>query len=484
MNVTFGGARRDDLQIDPARVKLCADPARPLRVGPGGAAGALVLAATRFAGAGGGLNASGTLAGRLDLTRGVSASGTMADVALDGPRSPVRVSDGAVRWSLNQGVLALEAGSARLTDAQTEARFEPLRLDRLAVRFANGRVMATGEVRLPKGARLLGVAAVHDLESGKGRAEANVGTLTFGDALQPDEISSAFRGVVANVVGSLRGAGELRWTPDGITSSGHAETDKLDLATAALGPVTGIRGRIEFDDLIAVTTPPGQQVTVAAINPGVLVENGVFTFRMLGPTRVAIAGAEWPFVGGRLRLRPTEIAADEPLRRFTLDVEGVDAAQFLARFDIPNLTVTGTFDGQLPLVFDGAAGRIEKGLLVAREPGGVIQYVGDVGADAMGAGGRLAFDALKRLRYRSLGLEFDGALDGEIVTAIRFAGTNEAPVAPAGGVPIRASGLPFKFNVTVRAPFRQLLGTATSFGDVRETIRAGVAAEQTPEPKK
>ena len=62
--------------------------------------------------------------------------------------------------------------------------------------------------------------------------------------------------------------------------------------------------------------------------------------------------------------------------------------------------------------------------------------------------------------------------DGELVTQLRFAGTNETPATLGGGpLPIRATGLPFRFNVTVRAPFRALLGTASSFNDVRPLIR-------------
>ncbi|MCA3254023.1 MAG: YdbH domain-containing protein [Alphaproteobacteria bacterium] len=484
MTVRIGAVARDALRLDPATARLCGDPRRPLAVSAAGARGALTVAPIRLTGGQGGLRLAAEIGGRVEIDGGLRAAGTVAGLAADGGALPVRVAAGAARWRWRDGTFELDGGRARLTDAAAEPRFEPMIADGLTMQMAAGRIAASGALRLPKGVRLVGFTATHDLAAGTGTAQLATGAIRFGEGLQPDEISTAFRGVVANVEGVITGEGTVRWTPDGVTSRGHAETAKLDLATAALGPVGGVSGRIEFDDLIAVTTPAGQTVRVASINPGVLVENGVVTFRMLGPTRVAVAGAQWPFVGGRLSLRPTEIAADEPLRRFTLDVEGADAAQFLARFDIPNLNVTGIFDGQMPLVFDGASGRIEKGLLVARPPGGVIQYAGEVGADAMGAGGRLAFDALKRLRYRSLGLEFDGALDGEIVTAIRFTGTNEAPVAPAGGVPVRASGLPFKFNVTVRAPFRQLLGAAASFGDVRETIRAGAAAEGAPQPDK
>lgn len=480
LDIRLGAATRDDLRLDPMAARLCPDARRPLVFGLGAPRGALTVAPVRLSATAGGMRIGGIFGARVAFDGGVVAEGTIAQVAASGAALPVRLAAGEGRWRWRDGAFELAAARARLTDAAADPRFEPLTVAAVTGRLANGRITAAGELRLAKGVRLLGFTAAHDLASGMGEAALATGELVFGDRLQPDEISTAFRGVVANVEGAVSGAGEVRWTPEGVTSRGHAETAKLDLATAALGPVGGVSGRIEFDDLIAVTTPPGQQLRIASINPGVLVENGVVTFRMLGPTRVAVAGADWPFVGGRLTLRPTEIAADEPVRRFTLDVEGADAAQFLARFDIPNLNVTGIFDGQMPLVFDGPSGRIEKGLLVARPPGGVIQYAGEVGADAMGAGGRLAFDALKRLRYRSLGLAFDGALDGEIVTAIRFTGTNEAPVAPAAGVPVRASGLPFKFNVTVRAPFRQLLGAAASFGDVRETIRAGAAAEGAP----
>jgi hypothetical protein len=480
LTLRTGALARPGAAIAPTTARLCADARRPLAWSGGALRGSATLAPVRLAAALGGVRVSGSIGGRVDLDGGLRAAGTIAGFAAGGDALPVRIGAGQAVWRWRDDMLSLTDGRARLTDALAEPRFEPMMVRAVTARLAEGRIDASGELGLAKGARLLGFTASQALSTGTGVAKFATGPILFGEALQPDEISTAFRGVVANVEGTVSGAGEVRWTADGVTSRGHAETAKLDLATAALGPVGGVSGRIEFDDLIAVTTPPGQQVRVASINPGVLVENGIVTFRMLGPTRVAVAGAEWPFVGGRLTLRPTVIAADEPLRRFTLDVDGADAAQFLARFDIPNLNVTGIFDGQMPLVFDGASGRIEKGLLVARPPGGVIQYAGEVGADAMGAGGRLAFDALKRLRYRSLGLEFDGALDGEIVTAIRFTGTNEAPVAPAGGVPVRASGLPFKFNVTVRAPFRQLLGAAASFGDVRETIRAGAAAEGAP----
>src|SRR3546814_1903516 len=73
----------------------------------------------------------------------------------------------------------------------------------------------------------------------------------------------------------------------------------------------------------------------------------------------------------------------------------------------------------------------------------------------------------------------DGQLDGEIISTVLFNGSNQQPVNPTGSsLPVKATGLPFKFNITIRAPFRALLNTAESFTDVRTTVRqAATVAE-------
>src|SRR3546814_17954171 len=78
----------------------------------------------------------------------------------------------------------------------------------------------------------------------------------------------------------------------------------------------------------------------------------------------------------------------------------------------------------------------------------------------------------------------DGQLDGEIISTVLFNGSNQQPVNPTGSsLPVKATGLPFKFNITIRAPFRALLNTAESFTDVRTTVRqaAPVAEDRSEE---
>ncbi len=413
-----------------------------------------------------------TVAGRLDLAAAVG-SGRIDAASLADPASPVNIDTASGAWRLAAGRLALSGGVARVTDRTAPARFQPIRIGGLTASLADGRVTARGDgALLSNGARLFGFTAVHDLASAAGHADVDTGVLTFGPDLQPYEITESLRGVVDNVRGPVSGTGRLDWVGDRITSRGTARIDHVSLATASLGPVDDVAGSLVFDDLLAMTTPTGQTLTIKRINPGIAVDDGIAVFRLLGPDAAEIASMVWPYAGGTLTLAPVTIRAADARRDFVLSVDNLDGEQFLQKFEIKNLNVTGRFDGRLPLVFEGTKGRIEGGKLVARAGGGLVQYVGDVANSDLGGGAKLAFDALRRLRYQNLALDFDGDLDGELVTQLRFAGTNEAATTLGGGpLPIRATGLPFKFNVTVRAPFRALLGTAASFSDVRPLIR-------------
>ena len=436
-----------------------------VQIGSGGMAVAATLAGTIAGDAGG-----WTGAGRI--------SGLATDTAV------LSVRGGIARWQLANGVLKLGNAEAVVSDRADPPRFAPLRLVDAQASLSADTMTGRGALRLAAGgAPLLTASARHDPRAGTGSARID-SNIVFGKQFQPLQITELARGLAANVDGRIVSHADLALGSGGITGTASVRFDTVSLATAALGPVTGIDGTLVFDDLPRLHTPAHQQLKIASINPGVLVENGVVEFAVVDAATIAIESMRWPFTGGTLTLRPVVLRAGETRRAFDLAVDGLDAGQFLQRFDLKNLNATGIFDGVLPLVFEGNAGRIEGGLLTARPAGGTIQYVGEVGQDSMGAAARLAFDALRRLRYRSLTLALDGDLDGEVVTAVNFAGTNEQPVRVGGSLPIRSSGLPFKFAVTVRAPFRALLGTVASFSDARSILRSAQSRpEPNPEPK-
>ncbi len=420
---------------------------------------------------------SGRIQGAGIAGRFAGASGQIGNV-------PLKLSDASGTWLFRQSALSV-SGKATVTDAALLPRFNPLVSNDVGLRLAGGTIRATATLRTPKNDSVVTrVTIAHDLAAGVGNAVLDVASVRFGKTLQPEDLTPLTIGVIANVQGALSGRGDIRWNPQGVTSSGHFATDGLDLA-AAFGPVTGLKGEIIFNDLLALATPPGQQVTIATVNPGTPVTGGVVRYQLLPGQRVAIERGIWPFAGGELILEPTTLDLGRPSERaLTFRVVALDAAKFIERMEFENLSATGTFDGVIPMIFDENGGRIEGGSLIVRKPGGTLAYVGEVSNAKMNVYAKLAFDALKSIRYQNLTISLDGPLDGEIVSKVNFNGINEAPLSPPKSFIARQFiGLPFRFNITIRAPFRSLLNTARTFQDPSSLIQRTTVQPSESEPR-
>ena len=410
--------------------------------------------------------------GRLDgrIARG-GIAGRFA--ALDGKIGavPLLISEGEGDWRLLNGALTL-GGALRVADEANPPRFQPLLSRDFTLALVNGRIDANGTLVDPKhGVTIAQVDIVHRLGAGTGEAALTVPGIRFGEGLQPEELTALTLGVVANVRGTVTGRGDIRWTPRGVTSDGSFRTDDTALA-AAFGPVEGLSGEIRFTDLLALETAPGQILKLRQINPGIPVGDGEVRYQLLAGQRVRIEGGRWPFAGGELILDPTilDLAATE--RRLTFRVVGLEAASFINTFEFDNLNATGKFDGVLPMIFDAEGGRIEGGFLKVREEGGTLAYIGEVTNAHLGFFARIAFDALKSIKYKRLTIGINGAIDGELVSDIRFDGVNQEGIAKGkGGLFEQILGRQFIFNIKITAPFRGLMTTAKSFYDPSILVR-------------
>jgi hypothetical protein len=408
---------------------------------------------------------------------------------------PLLISEGDGDWRLASSVLTLN-GALKVADAeQASPRFHPLIANDVRLSLKGGKIDTTATLREPRSsAPVASVTIRHDLSSGAGDAVLEVDQLRFAErGLQPEAITPLALGIVANVEGRVIGQGRIRWRDGIVSSDGEFSTPGSNLA-AAFGPVTGVKGTIRFTDLLGLVSAPDQQVTVAEINPGIAVTNGVIRYQLLPDRKLAVASGEWPFSGGTLTLDPTVLDMANPVaRRLTFRIAGLDSATFVQQLEFKNISVTGKFDGILPIVFDSRGGRIENGELKVRPEGGTLSYVGDVTNANLGRIARIAFDALKSMRYRQLTIELNGDLDGEIVSKVRFDGTNDKPEESAqkGGIIGRilapVTRLPFRFTITIAAPFRGLVNSAQTFVDpsiILRNSRAGaipaVGGEPTP----
>lgn len=440
-----------------------------------------------------------TLAGRS------SPSGTLGGAFAAGSARigsvPFDMSELDGTWTYAGGALEVK-GAMRIADTAPDARFNPLRTDDVHLTLKDNRITARGSLRHPaRGEAFASVAIGHDLGDGTGSADIRLTDLRFGEALQPDDLTPLALGVVANVEGRVEGDAAIRWGPAGVTSStGTFTTSGTNLA-AAFGPVQNLSTSVRFTDLLAIESAPGQVATVGSVNPGIEVRDGRIRYQLQRDQQVRIEGGEWPFSGGTLTLLPETLdMGGERERRLTFRVVGMDAGAFINTLELENISATGTYDGLLPMVFDATGGRIANGILVARQEGlsplivtdartltvpcdptrqaGTLSYVGEVSNAKMNMFGKLAFDALKNLRYRCLTILLDGAIDGEFLTRLAINGVNQGSVEARDSALARPFlGLPFIFNVRIEAPFRGLLNTYQSFTDPTTLIRNSIGQQ-------
>jgi hypothetical protein len=383
---------------------------------------------------------------------------------------PLLLSEGSGTWLFHKSNLSVQS-ALTVSDRDPDPRFYPLRSSDTRFTLAGDYVRANGILRHPAtGTEVTQVSIVHQLSTGAGHATLNVPGLAFGPNFQPDELTRLTEGVVALVNGTISGQGRIDWNSAGkVTSSGDFSTANLDLA-APFGPVTGMRGTIHFNDLLGLTTPPGQVITMQSVNPGILVENGVIHYQLLPHQLVKIERGEWPFMGGRLILQETVLNFGRAApKRLTFELQGFDARQFVDSLGFKGLEITGTFDGVLPMIFDENGGRIVGGRLDSRAPGGELKYSGTrPGGLAPG----VAFDLLSDLRYRSMIVRLDGDLAGEFATRLSIDGVSLGPSHGfiSGLVRSAFSKLPLKLNVNISAPFRALIQMAKGFKDPTQVI--------------
>jgi hypothetical protein len=80
------------------------------------------------------------------------------------------------------------------------------------------------------------------------------------------------------------------------------------------------------------------------------------------------------------------------------------------------------------------------------------------------------------MRYSKLTIDLNGSLEGEFVAGIELDGVARDPtltVAPSGGIKgmvasralAQLAKIPFEFNISVKGPFRALIGTMRSLHD-------------------
>ena len=397
--------------------------------------------------------AADTLEG--DFENGLSGRFNGANAAL--AIVPLDLTDLSGRWSFADNVLTVSESTFTLSDRvpadAIEARFEPLQGEDAVLTLDDGLIRAKAALVNPwSGRRVTDVTIRHDLEAGEGRADISVPGVRFDESFQPEELTPLTKGLIAFVDGEIAGKGLVEWSGEEVTSSGSFSTEGFDFA-AAFGPVRGVKGTIEFTDLLSFTTAPTQVATIASVNPGVEALGGRVVYSIKDGTLITVEDGRWPFMGGELILRPVELDyGGGKGQSYIFEMVGLDAATFVTQMELANIGATGKFDGTIPIIFDAQGnGFIRGGLMISRPPGGNVSYIGELTYEDLGAMGNFAFQTLRSLDYNQMSIELNGNLAGEIITNFNIDGVRQGEGASQNFVTRELAKLPIRFKVNVRS---------------------------------
>jgi hypothetical protein len=378
----------------------------------------------------------------------------MRATVLSGSLIPANVEADALSFEGRVARAGLD-GTGRFTrvgvsDLPKDALYEPLRLDGdFALRA--GALSADADIVLAKSGRAIATGALKlDLATLDGTLSLAGQRLEFQrKGLQPSDLSDRVRGLFTDATGAVTPRADLVLRAGALSGTAEVLIEGLSFQTFRLGSITGISGRVTFDDIVRVRTAPGQTLTLAEVNPGIPLRAGRIRFQLLSPTQARLEDARWPFAGGELVILPTDWTVQGASDTVNAEMRAISLSELVALLKIPDLKVEGTASGRFPIVIRGAEVRISGARLKADETGGNLQYTGAT-ADTAGQAGpeaRLTFEALRDFDFSLLEIGVDGNVAGNLTVTVRLLGRNPAVL----------NGRPFDISVSVDSPLMRLL---------------------------
>lgn len=350
----------------------------------------------------------------------------------------------------------LRSANVSIRDLNEDAIYNPL-MANLSGTLDNGTLRINGPITGETSfMTVANTELVLDLSTLNGRGAVNLVPLDFMvDGLQPVDLSDFLRDILINAAGRMEGGADFLIEEGNLSGTGFVSLQDMSFETLRVGPVSGVNGRLNFTDILALTTAPGQRFTVDRMNPGVPLENGVIDLQILDAKSAGLEQGRWPFAGGELSVAPVTwlLGSQDPMR-VVLEAKELKLTELVEVFNVPDLQAEGTVSGSVPVEIQGANLMVRNATLKADQEGGYISYTGDAGeaAKAQNDYAEYAFQALQDLYYSVMEIGADGNLIGDIVITAKLLGKS----------PDVLGGAEFDFNLSVDSNLFQLLQTTRS----------------------
>ena len=209
----------------------------------------------------------------------------------------------------------------------------------------------------------------HDVASGRGQADIDASKLAFAKGgLQPLGLTP-LAAIARDAEGPAGFTGSFNWAGDVMTSHGQVSTTGLDFKSP-LGQVHGLKGRIVFDSLAPLTSPPGQVLTIDSVDAIVPIQS-VQASLGLGAEALHLQSATFEASKGKVTLEPLDVPLDgKGVVRGVVNIAGLDLGQLIAGSSLADkVKVEAVIDGRLPFEAGPAGFRFIDGKVYAAGPG-------------------------------------------------------------------------------------------------------------------
>ncbi|WP_197488510.1 intermembrane phospholipid transport protein YdbH family protein [Methylomonas koyamae] len=180
---------------------------------------------------------------------------------------------------------------------------------------------------------------------------------------------------------------------------------------------------------------------------------------------LALKRARLAIFGGQLELVPGKFDISQMPLALTLKAQQIDLAQLLASLHYPQLSGTGSVDGELPLKLATGSIELQDGALRGTRPG-TLRY------QSPADDGNLAFQALRNLVYHRLQAQLNYQPSGDYRIGLRLEGHN----------PEVLSGHPLAFNLNISGQLPELLRRGLVTGNFERAILEQVGQQPAETP--
>ncbi len=311
---------------------------------------------------------------------------------------------------------------------------------RLSNMWLQGSITVKGKQIAIKGAvkseaeqSLMAYHLAHDIEGGNGSARIETIDLDFGQT----KLSQFFKDWPFNynlVFGAVDFSSRVTWSQsDGkLMIRGDAEHNAAGLAGYYEDVVfTGLSStaQIEITGQENLSGYGSGSLTLDTLEIGMPITDLAMNFAFALPAnelklsdfKAELAGGSINFNEFALSLEDKVSDRNPPLQ---LNIEAIDVAKLLEQADYQAVQAAGRISGTLPIKVANSEVSIEKGVLAAIPPGGIIRYDAEMGETAVNPTIKLVNEALSNYHYDQMRLLASYSPQGDLVLDVKMQGIN------------------------------------------------------------